>query len=127
MTHGLLAFSVCIPHYSNRYAKSWSPNFSRTIHRRTCCIVFDESAETGGPLHFRQKACVVHRLHFMNLPPTNGLLGRFRNVDGADLKDGNVLIIKHPLRDVHHIENMTHANLACAGKLLEWCVKRGDL
>jgi hypothetical protein len=65
--------------------------------------------------------------NFMNLPPTNGPLGRFRNVDGADLKDGNVLIIKHPLRDVHHIENMTHANLACAGKLLEWCVKRGDL
>jgi hypothetical protein len=26
----------------------------------------------------------------MNLPPTNGLLGRFKNVNDADLEDGNV-------------------------------------
>jgi hypothetical protein len=37
------------------------------------------------------------RENFMNLPPTNGLLGRFRNVNDADLEDGNALIIKHPL------------------------------
>jgi len=61
--------------------------------------------------------------NFMNLPLTNGLLGRFRNVDGADLEDGNVLIVKHPLRDVHHIENMTHADLACANKLLQWALR----
>jgi hypothetical protein len=63
----------------------------------------------------------------MNLPATNGLLGRFRNVDGADLEDDNVLIIKHPLRDVQHIENMTHVDVACADKLLQWYAKRGDL
>jgi hypothetical protein len=56
--------------------------------------------------------------NFMNLPPTNGLLGRFRNVNDVDLKDGNVLIIKHPLRDVHHIKNMTPMDLMCAAKLL---------
>jgi hypothetical protein len=32
----------------------------------------------------------------MNLPPTNGLLGRFRNVNDANLEVGNVLMIKHP-------------------------------
>jgi hypothetical protein len=46
------------------------------------------------------------------------------NLPDADLEDGNVLIIKHPLRDVHHIENMT-PNFACAAKLLRWCVKPG--
>jgi hypothetical protein len=63
----------------------------------------------------------------MNLPPTNGLLDKFRNVNDADFEDGNVLIIKHPLRDVHHIENMTPADLASAAKLLRWCVKPGEL
>jgi hypothetical protein len=48
------------------------------------------------------------------------------NLPDADLDDGNVLIIKHPLRDVHHIENMT-PNLACAAKLLQWCVEHGEL
>jgi hypothetical protein len=62
----------------------------------------------------------------MNLPATR-LLGRFRNVDGADLEDGSVLMIKHPLRDAYHIENMTHADVACADKLLQWCAKRGNL
>jgi hypothetical protein len=58
----------------------------------------------------------------MNLPPTNGLLRKFRTVDGEHIiEGGNVLLIKHPLRDVHHIENMTHADVACAGKLLQWC------
>ncbi|KAJ8581172.1 hypothetical protein M405DRAFT_833000 [Rhizopogon salebrosus TDB-379] len=65
--------------------------------------------------------------NFMNLPPTNGLLRNFRNVDGEHIEGGNVVLIKHPLGDVHHIENMTHADVACAGKLLEWCAKRGDL
>jgi hypothetical protein len=57
----------------------------------------------------------------MNLPPTNGLLRKFRNVDGEHIEGGNVLLIKHPLRNVHHIENMAHADVACAGKLLQWC------
>jgi hypothetical protein len=64
---------------------------------------------------------------FMNLPPTNGLLRGFRNVDGEHIEGGNVLLIKHPLRDVHRIENMTHADVTYAGKLLQWCAKRGDL
>jgi hypothetical protein len=41
-------------------------------------------------------------------------------VRGEHLEGGNVLLIKHPLRDVHRIENMTDADIACAGKLLEW-------
>jgi hypothetical protein len=48
------------------------------------------------------------------------------NLPDADLEDSNVLIIKHPLRDVHHIENMM-PNLACAAKLLRWCMKPGEL
>jgi hypothetical protein len=74
----------------------------------------------------RPASFTVFRENFMNLSPTNGLLSRFRNVNDADLEDGNVLIIKHPLRDVHHIENMT-PNLACAAKLLRWCVKPGEM
>jgi hypothetical protein len=42
--------------------------------------------------------------NFMNLPPTNGLLRKFRLQDVEHIEGGNVLIIKHPLRDV-----------------LEWC------
>jgi len=61
--------------------------------------------------------------NFMNLPPTNELLLKFRNVDGGHIEGGDVLLIKHPLRDVHHIENMTHADLTCAGKLLQWCAR----
>jgi hypothetical protein len=38
--------------------------------------------------------------NFMNLPPTNGLLRK----GGEHIEDGNVPIIKHPLRDVHHIK-----------------------
>jgi hypothetical protein len=38
--------------------------------------------------------------NFMNLPPTNGLLRK----GGEHIEGGNVIIIKHPLRDVHHIE-----------------------
>jgi hypothetical protein len=45
----------------------------------------------------------------------------------ADFEDSNVLIIKHPLRDMHRIENMTPTDLACAAKLLRWCVKPGEL
>jgi hypothetical protein len=33
---------------------------------------------------------------FTNLPPTNGLLSKLKNGNGAELEDGNVLIIKHP-------------------------------
>jgi hypothetical protein len=65
--------------------------------------------------------------NLMNLPPTNGLLRKFRNVDGEHIEGGKVLLIKHPLTDVHHIENVTHADVACAGKLLQWSAKRGDL
>ncbi|KAJ8580925.1 hypothetical protein M405DRAFT_833376, partial [Rhizopogon salebrosus TDB-379] len=60
---------------------------------------------------------------FMNLPPTNGLLRGFRNVDGEHIEGGNVLLIKHPLRDVHRIENMTHADVTYAGKLLQWALR----
>jgi hypothetical protein len=74
----------------------------------------------------RPASFTVFRENFMNLPPTNGLLGRFRHVNDANLEDGNVLIIKHPLRDVHHIENMTPTDLGCAAKLLRWCVKPGE-
>jgi hypothetical protein len=56
----------------------------------------------------------------MNLPPTNVLLGKLKNDNDADLEDGNVFVIKHPLRDVRHIENMTPTDLACAAKLLRW-------
>jgi hypothetical protein len=54
----------------------------------------------------------------MNLPPTNVLLGKLKNDNDADLEEGNVLMIKHPLRD--HIDNMTPTDLACATKLLRW-------
>jgi hypothetical protein len=65
----------------------------------------------------RPASFTVFREIFMNLPPTNGLLGRFRNVNDADL--GNVLTIKHPLRDVRRIEHMTRTDLACAAKLYQ--------
>ncbi|KAJ8583081.1 hypothetical protein M405DRAFT_937425 [Rhizopogon salebrosus TDB-379] len=71
--------------------------------------------------------------NFMNLPPTNGLLRK----GGEHIESGNVLIIKHPLRDVcpHNQApaegrashwNVTHADIACAGKLLQWalCTKQ---
>ncbi|KAJ8583595.1 hypothetical protein M405DRAFT_828346, partial [Rhizopogon salebrosus TDB-379] len=64
----------------------------------------------------RPASFTVFREKFMNLPPTNGLLGRLRNENDADLEDGNVLIIKHPLRDVRHIENMTPTDLACCSQ-----------
>jgi hypothetical protein len=54
----------------------------------------------------------------MNLPPTNVLLGKLKNDNDADLEEGNVLMIKHPLREVRHIDNMTPTDLACATKLL---------
>jgi hypothetical protein len=44
----------------------------------------------------RPASFTVYRENFMNLPPTNGLLGRFRNVNDANLEVGNVLMIKHP-------------------------------
>ncbi|KAJ8594902.1 hypothetical protein M405DRAFT_808252 [Rhizopogon salebrosus TDB-379] len=68
----------------------------------------------------RAASFTVFGENFMNLPPTNELLRKFRNVRGEHLEGGNVLLIKHPLRDVHRIENMTDADIACAGKLLEW-------
>ncbi|KAJ8582071.1 hypothetical protein M405DRAFT_831314 [Rhizopogon salebrosus TDB-379] len=42
---------------------------------------------------------------------------------GLFLFGGNVLWIKHPLRDVHRIKNMTDVDIACAGKLLEWALR----
>jgi hypothetical protein len=75
----------------------------------------------------RPASFTVYRENFMNLPRTNGLLGRFRNVNDADLEVGNVLMIKHPLRDVRHIENMAATDLGCAAKLMRWCVKPGKL
>jgi hypothetical protein len=36
---------------------------------------------------------------------------KFRNVDGEHIEGGNVLLIKHPLRDVRHIENMTQCRV----------------
>ncbi|KAJ8580562.1 hypothetical protein M405DRAFT_869382 [Rhizopogon salebrosus TDB-379] len=65
--------------------------------------------------------------NFMNLPLTNGLLQKFRNVRGEHLEGGNVLLIKHPLRVVHRIENMMDADIACAGKLLEWALQIGEV
>jgi hypothetical protein len=61
--------------------------------------------------------------NFMNLPPTNGLLRRFRVWHVEHIEGGNVLIIKHPLKQLHRIEDMTHADIASTGKLLEWCAR----
>jgi hypothetical protein len=61
---------------------SFGSNYARVVHY----------ASDRRPASFTDA-----RENFMNLPPTNGLLGRFRNVNDADLEDGNVLIIKHPL------------------------------
>jgi hypothetical protein len=72
-------------------------------------------------LYRRPASFTVFCENFMNLPPTNGLLRKFRLQDVEPIEGGNVLIIKQPLRDVHHIENMTHADIACTRKLLEWC------
>ncbi|KAJ8595622.1 hypothetical protein M405DRAFT_806775 [Rhizopogon salebrosus TDB-379] len=66
----------------------------------------------------RPASFTVFREIFMNLPPTNVLLGKLKNDNDADLEDGDVFVIKHPLRDVHHIENMTPTDLGCAAKLL---------
>jgi hypothetical protein len=68
----------------------------------------------------RAASFTVFGENFMNLPPTSGPLRKFRNVRGEHLEGGNVLLIKHPLRDVHCIENMMDVDIACAGKLLEW-------
>jgi hypothetical protein len=56
----------------------------------------------------------------MNLPPTNVLLGKLKNDNDAELEEGNVLMIKHPLREVRQIDNMTPTHVACATKLLRW-------
>jgi hypothetical protein len=56
----------------------------------------------------------------MNLPLTNVLLGKLKNDNDANLEDGNVFVIKPPLKDVRHIENMTPTDLACSAKLLRW-------
>jgi hypothetical protein len=37
-----------------------------------------------------------------------------------EIEDGNVLIIKHPMRDVHRICNMVPSDLALTDKLLRW-------
>jgi hypothetical protein len=93
---------------------SFCSNFTQVVH----CTSYKRPA-----------SFTVFCENLMNLPPTNlnGLLRKLRNVDGEHIEGGNVLLINHPLRDVHHIENMTHADVSCAGKLLQWCAKRGDL
>jgi hypothetical protein len=91
---------------------SFCSNFTQVVH----CTSYERPA-----------SFTVFCENLMNLPPTNGLLRKFRNVDGEHIEGGNLLLIKHPLRDVHHIENVTHADVACAGKLLQWCAKRGYL
>jgi hypothetical protein len=68
----------------------------------------------------RPASFTVFREIFMNLPPTNVLLGKLKNDSEADLEEGNVLMIKHPLRDVRRIENMTPTDVAYATKLLRW-------
>jgi hypothetical protein len=91
---------------------SFCPNFTRVVHWTS---------------YKRPASFTVFRENFMNLPPTNGLLRNFRNVDGEHIEGRNALLIKHPLRNVHHIENMMHVDVACAGTLPQWCAKRGDL
>jgi hypothetical protein len=63
----------------------------------------------------------------MNLPPTNVLLGKLKNDNDAELEEGNVLMIKHPLREVRQIDNMTPTDVACATKLLRWWVTECNL
>jgi len=50
----------------------------------------------------------------------NILLGKLKNDNDAELEEGNVLVIKHPLRGVCHIDNMTPTDIAWATKLLRW-------
>jgi hypothetical protein len=68
----------------------------------------------------RHASFTVFRENFMNLPPTNVLLGKLKNDNDADLEEGNVLVIRHPLRGVRHIDNMTPTDIACATRMLRW-------
>jgi hypothetical protein len=67
---------------------SFCSNFTQVVH----CTSYKRPA-----------SFTVFCENLMNLPPTNGLLRKFRNVDGEHIEGGNVLLIKHPLTDVHHI------------------------
>ncbi|KAJ8581218.1 hypothetical protein M405DRAFT_832920, partial [Rhizopogon salebrosus TDB-379] len=87
---------------------SFCSNFTQVVR----CTSYERSA-----------SFTVFCENLMNLPPTNGLLRKSRNVDGEHIEGGNVLLIKYPLRNVHHIENMTDVDVACAGKLLQWALR----
>ncbi|KAJ8585559.1 hypothetical protein M405DRAFT_865311 [Rhizopogon salebrosus TDB-379] len=92
------------------------PNGRVTLGRN-----FTEVVHCGG---YRNPASfTIFCENFMNLPPTNGLLRKFRVRNVEHIEGGNVLIIKHPLRQLHRIENMTHADIASTGKLLEWAMR----
>jgi hypothetical protein len=68
----------------------------------------------------RRASFTVFRENFMNLPPTNVLLGKLKSDKDAELEEGNVLVIKQPLRGVPHIDDMTAADIAWTSRMLRW-------
>ncbi|KAJ8584365.1 hypothetical protein M405DRAFT_845216 [Rhizopogon salebrosus TDB-379] len=90
---------------------SFVSDYTHTVHYTVNGSASDQSA-----------SFTIFCESFMNLPPTNGLLSRLKKGNSADLEDGNVLIIKHPLRDLRRIQNMVDVDLPVADRMLRWAL-----